>query len=93
MKITPLFDRVVLKTIHEKNEKSSIILPDSAEQKPILAKVCELGTGGIVNNQEIDFKVKVGDKVLYNKYAGNEFNINGEEFILIKQTDILAIIN
>lgn len=92
MKITPLFDRVVLKQIKEQREKTNIILPDTAQAKPILAKVMDIGTGGKLNGEEIDFKVKVGDNVLYNKYAGNEFNIDGEEFILIKQSDILAII-
>ena len=92
MKITPLFDRVVLKQIKEQREKTNIILPDTAQAKPILAKVMEIGTGGKLNGEEIDFKVKGGDNVLYNKYAGNEFNIDGEEFILIKQSDILAII-
>lgn len=93
MKITPLFDRVVLKPVLEKNNESNIILPDSAEQKPIMAEVIELGTGTIVNGEKIDFKVKVGDKVLYNKFAGNEFKLNKEEFILIKEIDILAIID
>lgn len=92
MKIKPLFDRLVLKPFIEKNN-SNIILPDSAEQKPIMAEVIELGTGGTYKDEKFEFKVKVGDKVLYNKYAGNEFNFNGENFILIKQIDILAIID
>ena len=93
MKIKPLFDRLVLKPIIEKNTNSSIVLPDNAEEKPIKAEVVELGTGGILNGEKIEFKVNIGDKVLYNKYAGNEFNLNGEEFILIKQIDILAIVD
>jgi len=93
MKITPLFDRVVLKPFKEKNTESSIILPDSAEEKPIMAEVIELGTGIDTKSEKLEFKVKVGDKVLYNKFAGNEFKIGNEEFILIKQIDILAIID
>ena len=92
MKIRALFDIVVLKQLKEQKENSNIILPDSAQAKPILAEVMELGTGGKLNGEDITFKVNVGDKVLYNKYAGNEFNLDGEEFILIKQCDILAII-
>jgi len=92
MKIIPLFDRLVLKPIIETNTSSSIILPESAEKKPIMAEVVALGLGGTINGEKIDFKVQVGDKVLYNKFAGNEFKLDNEQFILIKQVDILAII-
>ena len=92
MKIIPLFDRLVLKPIIETTTSSSIILPESAEKKPIMAEVVALGLGGTINGEKIDFKVQVGDKVLYNKFAGNEFKLDNEQFILIKQVDILAII-
>ena len=93
MKIIPLYDRIVLKRVEEKKEKiGNIILPESAQEKPILMEVIALGTGGKIDGNEISFKVKVGDKVLYNKFAGYDFTIEKETFTLIKETDILAIV-
>lgn len=93
MNIIPLYDRVVLKRVEEKQEKiGNIILPESAQEKPQLMEVIALGTGGKLDGSEIDFKVKKGDKVLFNKFSGFEFTIKNETFILVKECDILAIV-
>ena len=93
MKIVPLYDRIVLKRVDEKQEKiGSIILPESAQEKPQLMEVIALGTGGKLDGNEITFKVKVGDKVLFNKFSGYEFTIQKDTFTLVKETDILAIV-
>ena len=92
MNIKPLFDRVVVKPIKEKTEKiGNIILPESSKQ-PEISEVIALGTGKI-DNQEVQFEVKLGDKVIFNKYSGCEFIINNEVFTIIKEKDILAIID
>ncbi len=91
MNIKPLFDRVVVKPIKEKTEKiGNIILPESSKQ-PEISEVIALGTGKI-DNKEVEFEVKVGDRVIFNKYSGCEFIINNEVFTIIKEKDILAII-
>ena len=92
MNIKPLFDRVVVKPIKEKTEKiGNIILPESSKQ-PEISEVIALGTGKI-DDKEVEFKVKVGDRVIFNKYSGCEFIINNEVFTIIKEKDILAIID
>ncbi|HHT83088.1 MAG: co-chaperone GroES [Christensenellales bacterium] len=93
MKLQPLFDRIVIKQVDavEKTD-SGIVLPGSAKEKPQLAEVIAVGPGGIVDGKEIKMQVKVGDKVLYSKYAGNEFKIDGENITVIKQSDVLAIV-
>ena len=92
MNIKPLFDRVVVKPIKEKNEKiGNIILPESSKQ-PEISEVIALGTGKI-DNKEVEFEVKIGDRVIFNKYSGCEFIINNEVFTIIKEKDILAIID
>lgn len=91
MNIKPLFDRVVVKPIKEKTEKiGNIILPESSKQ-PEISEVIALGTGKI-DNKDVEFEVKVGDRVIFNKYSGCEFIINNEVFTIIKEKDILAII-
>ena len=91
MKIKPLFDRVVVKPIKEKSEKiGNIILPESSKQ-PEICEVISLGTGN-VDNKEVQFEVKVGDRVVFNKYSGCEFVIDNEVHIIIKEKDILGII-
>lgn len=92
MKITPLFDNVLLKKFNQ-NQNSKIVLPKDLEEKPEIAQVVAVGPGGIVNGEQVQMVVNVGDKVLFNKFASNEFNVFGENYFLIKQTDILAIIN
>lgn len=91
MNIKPLFDRVVVKPIKEKTEKiGNIILPESTKQ-PEISEVIALGTGKL-DNKEVTFEVKIGDRVIFNKYSGCEFIINNEVFTIIKEKDILAII-
>lgn len=93
MKLVPLGDRVVLKQCEaEETTKSGIILAGSAQEKPQEAKVVAVGPGGMVDGKEVTMQVKEGDKVLYSKYAGNEVKVDGEEYIIVKQNDILAIV-
>lgn len=93
MKIRPLADRVVIKKVEaEEKTASGIILPGSAKEQPQMAEVIEVGPGGVVDGNEIKMEVTIGDKVIYSKYAGNEVKINGEEYIILRQSDILAVI-
>ena len=93
MKLVPLGDRVVLKQCEaEETTKSGIILAGSAQEKPQEAKVVAVGPGGVVEGKEVTMQVKEGDKVIYSKYAGNEVKVDGEEYIIVKQNDILAIV-
>ncbi len=91
MKIKPLFDKVLLIETQTKNE-TGIVLPDIAKDKPNMAKVVELGCGGKIDGDIVEFKVKKGDTVLFNKYATNEFKIDKTTYLLIKQADILAVL-
>ncbi len=93
--IKPLYDRVVVKPAEEAEEKtpSGIIIPDTAKEKPSEGEVIAVGEGRLLENGEIKpLKVKVGDKVIYSKYAGNEFVVDGEELIVLREDDILAVI-
>ena len=92
MAIKPLFDKVVIKAI-ETDEKtaSGIVLPGAAKEKPQLARVLAVGPGGTIDGNDVKMQVKVGDTVLYSKYAGSEFKIDGEEVVIVSQSDILAI--
>ena len=93
MKLVPLGDRVVLKQLAaEETTKSGIVLPGQNKEKPQQAEVIAVGPGGMVDGKEIKMEVKVGDQVIYSKYAGNEVKIEEEEFIIVKQNDILAVI-
>lgn len=93
MAIKPLFDKVVIKAI-ETDEKtaSGIVLPGAAKEKPQLARVLAVGPGGTIDGNDVKMQVKVGDTVLYSKYAGSEFKIHGEEVVIVSQSDILAIV-
>jgi chaperonin GroES len=93
MTIKPLFDKVVIRAV-ESTEKtpSGIVLPGSAQEKPQIAEVIAVGPGGIVDGKEIVMQVKLGDKILYGKYSGSEFKLDGKEVIIIRQSDILAVI-
>lgn len=93
MTIKPLFDKVVIKAI-ETDEKtaSGIVLPGAAKEKPQLAKVLAVGPGGMIDGADVTMQVKVGDTVLYSKYAGSEFKVDGEEVVIVRQADILAIV-
>ncbi len=93
MKLKPLGDRVVIKQLEaEEKTKSGIVLPGNAQEKPQEAEVIAVGPGGIIEGKEVTMQVKVGDKVIYSKYAGTEIKIDNEEFIIVKQNDILAIV-
>ncbi|MCI8799279.1 co-chaperone GroES [Acetatifactor muris] len=94
MKLVPLGDRVVLKQlVAEETTKSGIVLPGQSKEKPQQAEVVAAGPGGMVDGKEVKMEVKVGDNVIYSKYAGTEVKLDEEEFIIVKQSDILAIIN
>ena len=93
MKLVPLADRVVLKQLEaEQTTKSGIVLPGQEKEKPQQAEVIAVGPGGVVDGKEIKMEVKVGDKVIYSKYAGTEVKLEDEKFIIVKQSDILAVI-
>ena len=93
MKLKPLSDRVVLKQLEaEETTKSGIILPDAAQEKPQQAEVIAVGPGGVVDGKEVAMQVKKGQKVIYSKYVGTEIKLDGEEFIIVKQNDILAVV-
>ena len=93
MKLTPLGDKVVLKAIKEEEKtKSGIILTGEAKEKPQQAEVIAVGPGGVVDGKEVKMEVAVGDKVIYSKYAGTEVKLENEEYIVVKQGDILAVI-
>ena len=93
MKLKPLADRVVLKMVEtEETTKSGIILTSAAKEKPSIAQVVEVGPGGIVDGNEVKMTVKAGDKVITSKYSGTEIKLDGEEYIIVRQSDILAIV-
>lgn len=94
MKLVPLGDRVVLKhLIAEETTKSGIVLPGQNKEKPQQAEVVAVGPGGMVDGKEVKMEVKTGDHVIYSKYAGTEIEMDKEEYIIVKQNDILAIIS
>ena len=93
MKLVPLGDRVVIKQlVAEETTKSGIDLPGQNKEKPQQAEVIAVGPGGVVDGKEIKMEVKVGDQVIYSKYAGTEVKIDDVEYIVVKQSDILAVI-
>ncbi len=93
MNIKPLADRVVIQMQEaEETTKSGIILAGSAKEKPEVAQVVAVGPGGIVDGKEVVMELKVGDKVLISKYAGTEVKIDGEEYTILRQSDVLAIV-
>ena len=93
MKLKPLSDRVVVKMVEaEETTKSGIILTGAAKEKPQIAEVIEIGTGVLDDGTVVEMKVKVGDKVITSKYSGTEIKLDGEELIVVRQGDILAIV-
>ena len=93
MKLKPLADRVVVKLVEaEETTKSGIILTNAAKEKPQMAEVIAVGPGGNVDGKEITMHVKEGQKVIYSKYAGTEVKLDGKEVIIVRQADILAIV-
>ena len=94
MKIKPLSDRVVIKMVEaEETTAGGIILAGSAKEKPQVAEVLAVGPGGVVDGKEVVMQVKAGDKVITSKYSGTEVKIDGEELIIVRQNDILAIVD
>ena len=93
MKLVPLGDRVVLKQmVAEETTKSGIVLPGQSKEKPQQATIVAVGPGGLVNGNEVKMHVTVGQKVIYSKYAGTTVELDDEEYIVVKQDDILAIV-
>ena len=93
MKLVPLGDKIVLKQLEaEETTKSGIVLPVQAKEKPQEAEVIAVGPGGNIDGKEVVMQVNVGDKVIYSKYAGTDVELDKEEYIIVKQSDILAIV-
>ena len=93
MTVKPLSDRVVIKNVEaEETTKSGLILTSAAKEKPQMAEVLAVGPGGMVDGKEVTMHVKVGDKVIYSKYAGTEVKLDGKEMIIVRQSDILATV-
>lgn len=93
MKLVPLSDRVVLKELAaEETTASGIVLPGQAKEKPQQAEVVAVGPGGVIDGKEVVMNVKVGQKVIYSKYAGTEVKLGEDEYIVVKQNDILAVV-
>jgi len=93
MTIKPLGDRVVIKMIEmEETTRSGIVLPGTAKEKPQVAEIVAVGPGGVVDGKDVVMQVKVGDRVLISKYAGTEVKMNNEELTILRQNDILAIV-
>ena len=93
MKLVPLGDRVVLKQVEaEETTASGIVLPGQAQEKPQQAEVIAVGPGGVVNGKEVKMEVEVGNTVIYSKYAGTEVKMDGTDYIIVKQEEILAVI-
>ena len=93
MTLKPLSDRVVIKMVEaEETTASGIILTGSAKEKPQVAEVLAVGPGGIVDGKEVVMNIKVGDRVITSKYSGTEIKIDGEEYTIVRQSDILAVV-
>ena len=93
MKVKPLFDKVVVESVEmQEKTQSGFYLPTASQEKQQMAKIIAVGPGGIVDGKEIVMQVKEGDVILYSKYAGSEFKVDGKELTIIRQSDILAIV-
>lgn len=93
MKVKPLFDKVVVESLEkEEKTKSGFILPSASQEKQQMAKIIAVGPGGVIDGKEIVMQVKEGDVVLYAKYSGSEFKVDGKDFTIIRQSDILAVV-
>lgn len=93
MKVKPLFDRVLILPQEKENvSKFGIVLPSTAQEKPQMGEVVAIGTGGMLDGSEIVMQVSVGQKVLYNKYAGSELKLDDENFVILRQSDIVGIL-
>ncbi|WP_432662816.1 co-chaperone GroES [Wukongibacter baidiensis] len=93
MNIKPLGDRVVIKKVEaEEKTKSGIVLPSQAKEQPQMAEIVAVGPGGMVDGKEVKMEVKVGDKVIFSKYAGTEIKYDGQEYTILRQNDLLAVV-
>ncbi|MDE6967296.1 MAG: co-chaperone GroES [Clostridia bacterium] len=93
MTIKPLFDKIVIEAVESMDKtQSGIVLPGTAQEKPQMAKVIAVGPGGIIDGKEIVMQIKVGDIILYNKYAGSDFKLENKEVTILRQADVLAIV-
>lgn len=93
MKLKPLGDRVIIKMMEaEEKTKSGLILTGSAKEKPEIAEIIEVGPGGLVDGKEVKMTVKTGQKVITSKYSGTEVKVDGEEYTIVRQGDILAVV-
>ena len=93
MKIKPLGDRVVIKNVEaEETTKGGLLLTNASKEKPQMAEVLAVGPGGMVDGKEVTMQVKVGQKIIYSKYAGTEVKLDGQEMIIVRQSDILAVV-
>jgi chaperonin GroES len=93
MNIKPLGDRIIIKVIEsEETTKSGIVLPGTAKEKPMQGEVLAVGSGEMVDGKKIPLELKVGDKVIYSKYSGTEVKMYGNEYLIVRQSDILAVI-
>jgi chaperonin GroES len=94
MAIKPLLDRVLIKSLEsEEKTKSGIVLPGSAQEKPQMAEIIEVGPGGVVDGKDIAMTLKKGQKVIYSKYAGTEVKYDGVDYIIVRQSDVLAVVD
>ena len=94
MKIRPLYDRIVVKRIEQSEERQGgLFIPDSAKEKPQEGEIIAVGPGRYEKNVRVPMEVKVGDKVLYGKYSGTEVTINNEQYLILRESDVLAIVN
>lgn len=95
MNIRPLYDRVIVKAVEEQEvKKGGIIIPDTAKEKPMEGEIIEVGTGRVTDDgTKVEMEVKKGDRVLYGKYSGTEVSIDGEEYLIMRESDIFAIVN
>ncbi|KYO67998.1 MULTISPECIES: co-chaperone GroES [Thermovenabulum] len=93
MALRPLGDRIVVKVLDkEEKTKGGIVIPDTAKEKPQKGEVIAVGTGEIVDGQRVPLEVKVGDKIIFSKYAGTEVKIDEQEYLILRQSDVLAVI-
>ncbi len=93
MNIRPLGDKVVIRAIeNEETTKSGIVLPGAAKEKPVQGEVLAVGTGEIIEGKKVPLELKVGDRVIYSKYAGTEIKYEGKEYLILRQNDVLAVI-
>ncbi|HHV82392.1 MAG TPA: co-chaperone GroES [Tepidanaerobacter syntrophicus] len=93
MNIKPLGDRIVIKVLKEEERtKGGIVLPDTAKEKPQKGEVVAVGSGEIIDGKKVPLEVKVGDKIIFSKYAGTEVKLDDEEYLILRQSDILAIL-